>query len=196
MPEGNSPAAESAFRGLRNLAGTIRPWLIDVGSWIFGGLTAVNLIVMSALITVGPADASIKAAAAAFAAALPLNLAGIILLRLVKDLNDVGLDDLTLRAFQSAGFPDIAAYFPPPAERAARNARRSRVAIVYSLGIAALSSALTMIGMMAAVWHVGRWIAFVLLAMTTLSAALVAIAMARAWPPESDAEKALKGDQR
>ena len=35
----------------------------------------------------------------------------IILLRLIKDVNDVGLDDLTQRAFQDAGFPEIDAYF-------------------------------------------------------------------------------------
>ena len=45
------------------------------------------------------------------AAALRLNVAGIILLRLIKDVHDVGLDDLTRRAFQEAGFPEIDAYF-------------------------------------------------------------------------------------
>ena len=38
------------FEGLRNLVAKVTPWLIDVGSWIFGGLTAINLVVMSALI--------------------------------------------------------------------------------------------------------------------------------------------------
>ena len=42
------------FEGLRNLVARVTPWLIDVGSWIFGGLTAINLIVISALITIGP----------------------------------------------------------------------------------------------------------------------------------------------
>ena len=72
------------FRGLRNVAERLTPWLVDVGSWIFGGLTAVNLVVISALITVGPVDAAIRTASAALAAALPLNVAGIILLRLIK----------------------------------------------------------------------------------------------------------------
>lgn len=35
------------FEGLRNLVAKVTPWLIDVGSWIFGGLTAINLVVMS-----------------------------------------------------------------------------------------------------------------------------------------------------
>ena len=107
----------------------------------------MNLVVLSALITVGPVDAAIRTATAVLAAALPLNVAGIVLLRLIKDVNDVGLDDLTLRAFQDAGFTDIDAYFPSPHERVAQHARRSRVALLYSLGIAASSMALTVIGM-------------------------------------------------
>jgi len=180
------------FRGLRNLAERITPWLVDVGSWIFGGLTAVNLVVISALITVGPVDAAIRMATAALAAALPLNVAGIILLRLIRDVNDVALDDLTLRAFQDAGFPEIDAYFPSPVERASQHARRSRVALLYSLGIAAVSVAVTVTGVAAALWHMGHWIAFVLLSAVILSAVLVTVAIAHALPRESDAEKSLK----
>jgi hypothetical protein len=180
------------FRGLRNLVEAALPWLTDVGSWIFGGLTAVNLVVVSALITVGPVDAAIRTSTAALAAALPLNVAGILLLRMIKDVNDVGLDDLTLHAFRDAGFPDIDAYFPSLSERKSRRARRARVALLYSLGIAALSVALTVTGVSAAVWHMGRWIAFVLLAAVILSAALVVVVVAQGFPPQSDAEKLLK----
>jgi hypothetical protein len=192
-PESTPPAVDEqsrrTFSGLRNLTERISPWLVDVGSWIFGGLIAVNLVVLSALITVGPIDAAIRTSTAALAAALPLNVAGIVLLRLVKDVNDVGLDDLTLRAFQDAGFPDIDAYFPSPGERAAQQARRSRVAILYSMGIAALSIALTMTGMSAAMWHMGRPIAFVLLAAATLSAAVVGVAIAHTLPTGSDGKR-------
>jgi len=206
MPEAKSPAdpgqdsappavdeqSARTFRGLRNLAGRITPWLVDVGSWIFGGLTAVNLVVLSALITVGPVDAAIRTSTAALAAALPLNVAGIILLRLIKDANDVGLDDLTLRSFQDAGFPEIDAYFPSRAESVSQHARRSRVALLYSLGLVTVSIALTVAGITAAVWHMGRWIALVLLAAVVLSAGLVTVAIAHALPPESAAEKSLK----
>lgn len=181
-----------AFKGLRNLAEKIAPWLIDVGSWICGGLTAVNLVVIAALITVGPVDAAIRTSTAALAAALPLNVAGILLLRLIRDANHVGLDDLTLRAFQDAGFPEIDAYFPAPGERASVHARRSRVALVYSLGIAAVSIGLTVTGMEAAVWHMAHWIAFVLLSAVILSAVLVTVAVAHALPAESDRETLLK----
>lgn len=195
--QGSAPPARDeqsarTFRGLRNLAERTTPWLVDVGSWIFGGLIAVNLVVISALLTVGPVDAAIRTSTVALAVALPLNVAGIVLLRLIKDVNDVGLDELTLRAFQDAGFPDIDAYFPSPAERAAQHARRSRVALLYSLGIAALSITLTVAGLAAAVWHMGQWIAFALLSSVILSAALVTIVVAHALPPESEAEKSLK----
>jgi hypothetical protein len=178
MPATVDEHSARAFKGLRNLAERITPWLLDVGSWIFGGLAAVNLVVISALVTVGPIDMAIQTSAAALAAALPLNVAGIVLLRLIKDVNNVGLEDLTLRAFQDAGFPEIEAYFPSPGERASQQARRSGVALLYSLGIAALSIALTVTGMAAAMWHMARWIAFVLLAAVMLSVALVGIVIA------------------
>jgi hypothetical protein len=180
------------FEGLRNLVAKVTPWLIDVGSWIFGGLTAVNLVVISALITVGPVASAIKVSTAALAAALPLNVAGILLLRLIKDLKEVGIDGLTLQAFQQAGFPDIDAYFPAPRERASQHARRSRIALLYSMAIAALSCALTVTGIAAALWHIGELIALVLVSAIVLSAALVTMAIAHAVPPESDAEKRLK----
>lgn len=172
--------AAATFRGLRNLIEQIAPWLIDVGNWVFGGLIAVNLVVISALITVGPVDAAVRTATAALAVALPLNVAGIVVLRLVKDVKDVALDDLTLRAFRRAGFPNIDAHFPPPHERPAAHGRRFRVALLYSAGIAAVSIALTLTGIDAAVWHMGRWIAVALLGAVALGAALVAIFIATA----------------
>ena len=66
------------------------------------------------------------------------------------------------------------------------------MALLYSLGIAALSIALTLTGMTAAVWHMGRWIAFVLISAMIVSAALVTVVIAQALPPESDAERYLK----
>jgi hypothetical protein len=191
-PPATDEQSARTFRGLRNLAEKTTPWLIDVGTWIFGGLTAVNVVVIAALITVGPVDAAVRTSTAALAAALPLNVAGILLLRLIKDVNDIDLDDLTLRAFQDAGFPEIDAYFPSPGERAAQDARRSRVALLYSLGIAASSIALTLIGMTAAMWHMGRWIAWVLLSAVIVSAVLITLAVAHALPPESNEETSLK----
>jgi hypothetical protein len=194
-PVGAPPAIDDqssrALRGLRNLAERIMPWLVDVGSWIFGGLMAVNLFLLAALVTVGPVDAAIQASTAFLAAALPLNVTGIVLLRLIKDVKGIGLDEATLQAFQDAEFPDIDAYFASPVERAAHHARRSRLALLYSLAIALFSAGLTVTGVAAAVWHIGRWIAVVFLAAVFVSAALAGLVVARTLPPKSDRERLL-----
>src|SRR5262249_2783273 len=101
-----------------------------------------------------------------------------------------------LQSFQEAGFPDIDAYFPLPRQRAFLQAKRTRVALVYASGIAVLNIALTVAGVAAALWHMGRWIAFVLLSTIALSVFLVAMVFAQSLPPESDAEKALKARYR
>jgi hypothetical protein len=168
------------------------PWLSEIGSWIFGGLVAVSLIVISSLLTVGPVDASVRISVTLFACALPLNVAGIIVLRLTKDLMNFGVDDLALRAFEESGFPEIDAYFPPAPERAALLKRRAGVALRYSLAIAALSAALTLAGLVAALWHMAWWIGSVLLIMAALSAGLVLVVLAHAQPPDSAREQALK----
>jgi hypothetical protein len=63
--------AARTFSGLRNLAERLTPSLVDAGSWVFGGLIAGNLVVIAALLTVGPIDVAIRVSTAALAAALP-----------------------------------------------------------------------------------------------------------------------------
>lgn len=193
MPSLDLPDQSSqSLKGLSNLVERVTPWLIDVGSWVFGGLIAFNLVVIASLITVGPADRAILIATTALACALPLNVAGIVLLRLTKDVKDIGIDDLALRAFQDAGFPHIEAYFPSAEEREALRRRTSNLALRYSLGIVALSIALTVTGMLAAMWHMAWWIAAGLGAMIVLSLVLLVLVIAHSMPPESKAEKDLK----
>src|SRR5215467_12995640 len=72
---------------------SIGPWFFEFGSWIFGGLVAFTLLLMAPLITLGPIDRAITAATAVFALALPLDVAGLFLLRLVQDLPRVGFED-------------------------------------------------------------------------------------------------------
>jgi hypothetical protein len=179
------------MKSLGNLVEKVTPWLLDVGSWIFGGLIAVNLVVIASLITVGPVDTAIRISIAALACALPMNVAGIVLLRLTKDATDIQLDDLTLRSFQDAGFPDIDAYFPAPQDRETLRKRRSKIVLMISLGIAALSVALTLAGLVAALWHMAWWIGVVLLATAVVSAISVVLSIALALPPQSEAEKTL-----
>jgi MFS family permease len=141
---------------------------------------------------VGPVDAAIRISITAFACALPLNLAGMLLLRLVKDAKEIGLDDLTLQAFQDAGFPQIEAYFPASPDRDLQRKRRSNLTLIYCLGIVILSGALTIAGLMAALWHMAWWIAAALGAAILFSAVLVVGVFAQFVQPESEAEKELK----
>jgi hypothetical protein len=184
--------SEPAMKGLANLVEKITPTLFEAGSWVLGGLIAFNLVVIGALITVGAIDTSILISATALVCALPLNVAGIFLLRLMKDMNEIRIDDLALRAFQEADFPNIEAYFPSARDREVLSKRKSNVTLLYSLGIIALSIVLTIIGLVAALWHLAWWLGVILLAMVILSTVLVLVILAHSMPPESEAEKELK----
>jgi hypothetical protein len=177
-PQDRQPA-DRGLRGVHNLIESITPWLSEVGSWIFGGLIAVNLWVISSLIAVGPVDRAVLIAITALACALAMNVAGIVLLRLSKDVRDIALDELTLRAFQDAGFNDLEAHFPPPLERESRRKKQSNVTLLYALTIAAVSIALTTIGLIGAFWHMAWWIAVVFVVAVVASIALVAVAFAQ-----------------
>jgi hypothetical protein len=169
---------------LANLVKTLTPWLLDIGSWVFGGMIAFDLVIISALITVGPADGAILISLTALVCALPLNVTGVFLLRLIQDMKDIRIDDLALRAFQDSGFPDIEAHFPPSRVRKSLHKRRSDIALRYSLAIATLSFTLTLIGLVAALWHMAWWMGIVLLGMVMLSTVLVIVAMAHSLPPD------------
>src|SRR3974390_666358 len=81
------------MKALGKLVERITPWLLEFGSWLFGGLIAFTLLVLASLFTIGPVDPTITVSTAAFAFALPLNVTGLFLLRLVKDLKQVGFED-------------------------------------------------------------------------------------------------------
>lgn len=183
--------SKQSMKALGNLVERITPWLVTFGSWIFGGLIAFNLLVVASLITVGPVHPAILVSTAAFTCALPLNVAGLFLLRLIQDMKDVGIEDHMLHAFQDAGFP-IEAYFPPPQVRESLHKRRTDVALRYSVGIAALSIVLTLTGMVAALWYMAWWIGVVFFTMIMFSQVMVIIVIVRSLPPESEAEKEQK----
>src|SRR5947209_5519003 len=92
-------------KAVEKLFESFTPWIVEFGSWIFGGLIAFTLLVMASLLTVGPVDPAIKIATAAFALALPLNVTGLFLLRLVQDLKQVGFEEEVAQAFQEISFP-------------------------------------------------------------------------------------------
>jgi hypothetical protein len=172
--------ATQSLDALSRLLDRTTPWLSEVGSWVFGGLVAANLVMISTLLTVGPVDAAIRLAVTAFACALPLNVAGIVVLRLSKDLGDFAVDEQALQAFRESGFPDIETYFPSATERATLPRRRSGLALRYSLAIATAGAALTFAGVVAALWHMGPWIGVTFLVAAALAAGLVLIAFGHA----------------
>jgi hypothetical protein len=178
--------------GLSRLLERIAPWLVGVGTWIFGGLIALNLVVIAALITVGPADRAVLVSVTAFACALPLEAAGMVLLRLGKEVDEIGLENMARQSFEEAGFPSIHAYLPAPHARESVNRRRARITLGYALVMAALSLALTLTGIVAALWHMAPWVAETSLVTALLSGLLIALVVVHSMPPESEAEKALK----
>jgi hypothetical protein len=164
------------------------PWLLDVGTWIFGGLIAFNLLIMAALITIGPVDLAVRISTAAFALVLPLDLAGLLLLKLVQDLEHVGFEfefEREVRQAVQDVAPAIGEPDAPPMTLEALRKRRTQAALYFSLGILMLSSFMTLAGMAAVLWHMAWWIAVGFVTMALLSLVVVLIAMATSRPPES-----------
>ena len=102
--------AKQSLDAIRRLLDRTTPWLSEIGSWTFGGLVAVNFVLISAILTVGPVDSAVQVSVTLFACALPMDVAGIVVLRLTKDLMDFGVDNIAVQAFKESGFPEIDAY--------------------------------------------------------------------------------------
>ncbi len=169
----------------------ITPWLFEVGSWSFGGLIAFTLLVVASLLTVGPVDPAIMVAMTAFALALPLDVAGLILLRLVQDLKRVGFEEEVVQVFHDVGFTVGEQMASPTALESLRK-RRTGIVLGDSLGILALSGLLTLTGMTAALWHMAWWIGVVFFAMVMISLAMVIVAIITIQPRGSQEEKEYK----
>ena len=90
--------------GLVKLVERITPWLLDLGNWIFGALIAFDLLILSALLTIGPVDTSVLIATGAVALALPPDIAVFLLLRLAADMKSVDLEEVATEAFVDVGF--------------------------------------------------------------------------------------------
>ena len=162
--------------GLVKLVGRITPWLLDLGNWIFGGLIAFDLLILSALLTVGPVDTAVLIATAAIALALPPDIAGFLLLRLAADMKSVDLEQVATEAFIEVGFEVKdrgRVQGPDEAEQ-----RRARVVLRYSYALLALTVVLTCIGVAAALWHMAWWIGAAFVGMAVASQAVFFVAVA------------------
>jgi hypothetical protein len=152
----------------------ITPWLLDLGSWIFGALIAFNLLILASLLTVGPVDRAVLVATAALALALPPDVAGFVLLRLLQDMKNLQLETAAFKSFEEAGFAIPAEDRPGPADIEAGRRRRTGLVLISGYSILAISFLLTIVGVTAALWHMAWWIGLAFLIVTVLSQVLVA----------------------
>lgn len=158
--------------GLGRVLDAIAPWLLELGSWIFGALIALDLLIVGALLTVGPVDPAVLVATAALALALPPNVAGFVMLRLANDLRRVALEKVAAAAFQEVGF-SLEGEPTPPEVAAEADPRRTRQVLGYSYAMLAIGLLLTMIGLAASFWHMAWWIGVAFAIMAVLSQALL-----------------------
>lgn len=161
-----------ATRGLGRVVEQITPWLLDLGSWIFGALIAVNLIILGALLTVGPVDLPVKISTVALALALPADVAGFVLLRLVTDMSKTGIADVATQAMLAQGFSveDAA-----PREAIEKKLRRSTLFYSYILLVPAVL--LTLTGVTAALWHMGWWIGIAFVVIVVVSQIVIVLGL-------------------
>ena len=162
--------------GLVKLVERITPWLLDLGNWIFGALIAFDLLILSALLTVGPVDTAVLIATAAIALALPPDIAGFLLLRLAADMKSVDLEEVATEAFVDVGFKVEG--HDPAQGRIAAEQRRARIVLRYCYALLAFSVVLTFIGVTAALWHMAWWIGAAFVAMAVVSQAIFFVAVA------------------
>lgn len=164
------------------------PWLVDVGNWIFAGLIAFDLVVMAPLIVTASADQALTISIVMFALALPLNLAGLVMLRLIKDMAHVGFSEEWARAYQEAGLP-LGEQLASPQAREAQRKRRATVVLYYSFAVLMLSVVLTLTGLTAALWRISWWIGAVFLAMAVISLGIVIASMVTLGPRDSPEDR-------
>jgi ABC-type multidrug transport system fused ATPase/permease subunit len=179
------------MKAFGNLVERITPWLLEFGSWIFGGLIAFTLLVIASLFTIGPVDRAITISTAAFALALPLNLTGLLLLRLVNDLKNVGFEKELEQAFQDTD-SIIREQAASPKTIESRQKRRTNYFLSYSLGMLALSIVLTLVGMIAVLWHMAWWIGVIFFIMVLICPMIVFVAFVTSQPPDSPEVKEQK----
>jgi MFS family permease len=178
-----------SMKALEAVTESITPWLVEFGTWIFAGLIGFALIVIAPLVTVEPVVTTIIVSTAALALTLPLNLARLLLLRLVQDMQRY--EDKLAQGFHDASLI-LGAEFASPLVASPTQKRRTEVILLISLGILTVSVLLTIIGLVAALWHAAWWIGILFLVMTIISLGMVIVALSAVRPLESQEERERK----
>ena len=181
------------FTAIGMVVERISPWLFDLGSWIFGALIAFNLLILGALLTVGPVDVAVLISTAALAISLPMDVAGFFLLRLAADMKNVGLEEVATQAFQEVGF-ETEEQVPPANARELIEKRQTRIVLSYVYALLALSVLFTLVSVTAALWHMAWWIGILFVAVAVVSQGAVIAAMTSSgsstiWRAPSGAEE-------
>lgn len=187
-PATREEQSKQIMKAFGKLVERITPWLVEVGGWIFGGLIAFTLLVMASLLTIGPVDPAIMVATTAFALALPLNVTGLILLRLIQDMKHIGFEEELTQAFQEVDFTVREQVVSPKALESWRK-RRTGIVLGSSLGILALSLVLTLTGMTATLWHMAWWIGVAFIAMVIISQVSVIVAIVTSSQEEKEQKR-------
>lgn len=172
-----------------NLVEKLKPWLLEFGNWIFGGLIAFNLLIVATLINVGPVRPVLVVASAIFACVLPVNVLGLFSVKLVTDMNNLLIDDVVKQAFQEANIFDVEERFPTPAEKATVTKRRTDVGLRYSVRLAVLSAILTTLGIVAVLSYLAWWVAVIFFVMVILSLVIAMNIVGQLMRPETAVRK-------
>ena len=146
------------------------PWLLELGSWVFGALIAFGILMLAGLLTVGPVDRAVLIATAAFAVGLPPEVGAFLLLRLVRDLEENKIEEIAARSFAEAGVDNVDDFLPVQAtQQEGTQARRMVRVLGASYGALGVSVACALVGITATLWHMGWWIAVAFLGVVAIT---------------------------
>lgn len=135
---GFSPRRPSLMQWMEKGQQITASWLYDLGGWIFGGLIVAALMVLQDVISLGSADRATVVAGLAIALALPFHVAGLVIVRYFRDVNQAVAEVPSGLTFASQALS--------PARRRAMD-----VAVSTALLLGAL---FTFLGIAAAFWRV------------------------------------------
>ena len=167
-------ASGQVMTALNRTVEAAAPWLLDLGTWIFGALIGFDLLMVAALLTVGPVDRAVLISTAAFAVGLPPEVSAFVLLRLVRDLKENKIEQIAAQTFADAGVDNVGDFLPVQEQQAeGALARRTMRVLALAYGLLGVSIASALVGITATLWHMAWWIAVAFAGVVVLSQALV-----------------------
>ena len=186
-PGGGAPPVTftQTAQALGGVVDRLTVWLLDLGTWLLGAMVAFNLVILAALLTVGPVDRAVLIASCALAVALPPAVSAFALLRLVRDVQQIGLEEAAIESFRAAGVEIREQIGEGPLTEIRR--RRTQSALRFSYLLLGVSVLLTLTGTTACLWHMGWWIAVAF--MVAVAASLAVVGRGVAMSPRSQRTK-------